>query len=91
MPIEHTRALLDAALEGHLAEVSYEEDPVFGVQVPTSCKGVPSEILKPRRTWSDGSAYDAKAKELAGRFHANFEQFGEEVPEEVRAAGPRQL
>jgi phosphoenolpyruvate carboxykinase (ATP) len=50
-------------------------DPIFGLTVPTSCPGVPSEILLPRNTWSDGAAYDAKARELFAMFEANFKRF----------------
>jgi phosphoenolpyruvate carboxykinase (ATP) len=89
MPIEHTRALLNAALEGRLDDVDYEEDPVFGVAVPTNCEGVPPELLSPRQTWDDPAAYDAKAADLAKRFHANFEQFEDQVSKEVKEAGPR--
>ena len=88
MPIQHTRALLNAALDGSLAEVEYEEDPVFGLQVPTSCPGVPAEVLRPRDTWSDPSAYDAKARHLATLFHANFEQFADSSSDEIKNAGP---
>jgi phosphoenolpyruvate carboxykinase (ATP) len=90
MPLAHTRALLRAVLAGQLAEVSYEADPVFGVGVPASCPGVPSEILRPRRTWADPEAYDAQAKRLAGLFHSNFERFVSQAPAAVRKAGPRQ-
>ncbi len=62
MTIEHTRALLNAALEGGLTKVEYERDPVFGLEVPTACEGVPGEILQPRNTWGDPEAYDAKAE-----------------------------
>jgi phosphoenolpyruvate carboxykinase (ATP) len=89
MPIEHTRALLEAALEGKLDDVPFEPDPVFDISVPTVCAGVPAEILKPRNTWSDPAAYDAKARELADRFHRNFEQFADQASDEVKAAGPR--
>jgi phosphoenolpyruvate carboxykinase (ATP) len=50
---------------------------------------VPSQLLDPRGTWSDGTAYDAKARELAARFNENFVQFADHVDEEVRAAAPR--
>jgi phosphoenolpyruvate carboxykinase (ATP) len=89
MPIEHTRALLNAALDGSLAETKMVTDPVFGLRTPTSCAGVPSEILSPRSTWTDPAAYDAKARELAARFETNFKQLEDDVPEEVRAAGPK--
>lgn len=89
MKIEYTRALLNAALDGSLNEVKYREDPVFGVQVPTSCPGVPEEILNPRNTWDNKQAYDEKASHLAGLFHENFRQFEDQAPQEVKAAGPK--
>jgi len=49
--IRHTRALLNARLDGSLLKVSYKKDPVFGFEVPTKCEGVPSEILDPASTW----------------------------------------
>ena len=51
---------------------------------------MPGEVLKPHNTWKDGKAYDEKAKHLAGLFHKNFEQFANDVTEEIRAAGPRE-
>src|SRR5690606_23263359 len=75
MPIAHTRALVNAALDGTLAKVETVKDPYFGLAMPTSCPGVPSEILNPRNTWADKDAYDAKAQDLVGRFIKNFEQF----------------
>jgi phosphoenolpyruvate carboxykinase (ATP) len=44
--------------------------------MPTSCPGVPSEILNPRNTWQDKDAYDAAAEKLRAMFHANFEEKG---------------
>ena len=46
-------------------------------------------MLDPRKTWSDGAAYDAQAKKLAGLFRKNFEQFAAAVSSAVREAGPR--
>jgi phosphoenolpyruvate carboxykinase (ATP) len=45
-------------------------------------------VLNPRDTWSDPTAYDAKARELAGRFNDNFVQFEGYVDANVRAAAP---
>ncbi len=89
MQIAHTRAMIDAALSGKLDAVRTVEDPNFGLHVPECIKGVPEGMLHPRNTWSDKQAYDDKAKELAGRFHANFEQFADQAAPEVRAAGPK--
>ncbi|MBT3340341.1 MAG: phosphoenolpyruvate carboxykinase (ATP) [Planctomycetes bacterium] len=74
--IGHTRALLDAALNGDLDSVGFETHPVFGLQMPTSCPGVPAEILNPRNTWQDKEAYDVAAEKLRGMFHDNFEKKG---------------
>ncbi len=72
--IRHTRALLDAALDGQLDEgrVEYREHPVFRLRMPVSCPGVPDEILDPRNTWSDPEAYDRQAEKLRDLFRENF-------------------
>ena len=88
MKIKHTRAMVNAALAGALGGVDYTEDPIFRLQVPTSCPGVPAEVLQPRETWPDKSAYDAKARELAQRFHDNFTEFADRTSEAIRNAGP---
>ncbi|MCG3120433.1 MAG: Phosphoenolpyruvate carboxykinase (ATP) [bacterium] len=89
MKIAYTRAMVHAALNGSLDKIPTEADPIFGLNIPTSCPDVPNEVLKPRQTWKDGNAYDEKAKHLAGLFNKNFEQFENEVTPEVRTAGPR--
>ncbi len=89
MKIQHTRALLKAALDGTLSKVAYEVDPVFGVEVPLSCPGVPAEVLKPRNTWSDKAAFDKQARHLARLFEENFREFEDDVSAEVRAGGPK--
>jgi len=89
MPISHTRALLSAALDGGLAAAPVRQDESFGLHVPESCAGVPDEVLTPRETWSDKSAYDSTASDLVGRFGSNFEQFETHVEDGVKAAAPR--
>jgi phosphoenolpyruvate carboxykinase (ATP) len=64
-----------------------EVDPHFGLQIPTSCPSVPSEILNPRNTWSDKAEYDRVARDLTRRFAENFEQFADQVDEGIKAAG----
>ncbi|MFC1475021.1 phosphoenolpyruvate carboxykinase [Candidatus Zixiibacteriota bacterium] len=88
MKIKHTRAMLNAAINGSLNDVTYEVNPVFGLKVPTSCPDIPGEILNPKNTWSDKEAYDKKAEHLANLFVENFKQFEDQAPEEVIAAGP---
>ncbi len=89
MKLRHTRAMVTAALDGSLAGVDFSEDPVFGLSVPDSVPEVPSEVLRPRSTWSDGAAYDAAAAKLAGMFKENFKKFEAQVSDSIKAAGPR--
>jgi phosphoenolpyruvate carboxykinase (ATP) len=89
MKLSYTRALLQAALSGALPSTSFTPDPVFGVLVPQACPGVPSEVLRPRATWRDPAAYDAKARDLASLFQRNFQTHATHATEAVRAAGPR--
>ncbi len=89
MKISHTRAMIRAALAGALDGVEYERDQVFNLDVPTSCPGVPNDVLKPRKTWADPVAYDAQAAKLARLFAENFKIFEGGVTPDVRAAGPR--
>jgi phosphoenolpyruvate carboxykinase (ATP) len=87
MRLAHTRAMLRAALNGELDRVAMRRHPEFGLMMPETCPGVPSEILDPRMTWSDARAYDRKAHELAKRFEVNFRRFAPHVGDEVEAAG----
>jgi phosphoenolpyruvate carboxykinase (ATP) len=87
--IAHTRAIINAILGGKLKNVATKADPVFGLQIPESCEGVPSEILIPRNTWKNPADYDAKARDLAKRFEKNFATYSATVSEAVCASGPR--
>jgi phosphoenolpyruvate carboxykinase (ATP) len=89
MKIAYTRAMVNAALNGDLENSSFEPDPIFHVHVPTACCDVPDEVLSPRNTWDDIAAFDQQARELARMFRENFQPFEEDVPEDVRAEGPR--
>lgn len=89
MKLKYTRAMITAALEGVLANQSYETQDIFGLQIPTSCPNVPDELLNPRNTWIDKDAYDHKANELAAAFVDNFEQFAAKANAEIMEAAPR--
>ncbi len=89
MKIQHTRAMVRAALNGTLAEVPMERHELFNLDVPTVCPGVPENVLNPRNTWADKAAYDKQARYLAKLFKKNFEQFSGEMGELIAAAGPR--
>ena len=88
MSLPLTRAMVDAALSGALDDVPTKRHPIFNLEVPLSCPGVPDDVLDPQSTWSDKDAYDEKARELARMFVKNFERFADAAPPEVLAAGP---
>ncbi len=73
MKLRYTRAMIEAAFNGQLK--NFEVDPIFGLEVPTACPDVPSEILNPRETWKDKIAYDAQATKLKTMFDENFKKF----------------
>jgi phosphoenolpyruvate carboxykinase (ATP) len=87
LSLPYTRAMVAAALEGHLETVAYEPHPIFKVLVPQSVPGVPAQLLNPRDAWADAAAYDRQACELARRFVENFQPFAA-VGAAVMAAGP---
>lgn len=88
MKLSYTRAMISAALHGALNNVSYKNHEIFGVAIPLSCPNVPSEILDPKNTWSDKSAYDEKANNLAKQFVKNFEKFADKANAEILNAAP---
>jgi phosphoenolpyruvate carboxykinase (ATP) len=88
MEIGHTRAIVHAALSGVLDGMPYQTDPIFNLEVPQSCPGVPNEVLRPRDTWKDAAAYDQQAHRLARMFVENFKTFEDAAAPEVKAAGP---
>jgi phosphoenolpyruvate carboxykinase (ATP) len=85
--LHHTRALVDAIMDGDLRDVPYQTDPIFGLAAPAHCPGVPDAILKPRGLWPDPSAYDRQARDLAGRFRENFKKFPR-ASDAIKRAGP---
>lgn len=86
MKLSYTRTMVRAAIEGKLTDVETTKDAVFGLDIPTSIDGVPSEVLIPRNAWEDKAAYDQKASELAQSFRENFKKFGT-VSEEISLKG----
>ncbi|MDB5043447.1 MAG: phosphoenolpyruvate carboxykinase [Candidatus Eremiobacteraeota bacterium] len=85
MKIAYTRAMVNAAIEGRLADVAYETEPFFGLAIPAAVPDVPSDVLNPRNAWTDKPVYDAQAKKLAGLFAENFKKFASHASPEVLA------
>lgn len=89
MKLSYTRAMITAAMNGKLDQVEFKTLPIFELSVPTSCEGVPSEILNPRETWADKGAYDDTANSLASKFVKNFEKYEAETSVAIKSAAPK--
>jgi len=85
--LKYTRSMVTAALMGELDNVEYELDDIFNVYIPKSCPNVPVDILNPKNTWSDKTAYIESAKSLANKFNENFKKY-KHMPEKIIKAGP---
>ena len=88
MPIQATRTLLSAALDGSLKTGEFRKDTHFGFQVPTSVSNMDNSVLDPRETWADKSAYDRQAAKLVAMFTRNFAKFENHVDHSVIEAAP---
>ncbi len=84
MSIAHTRAMVNAAIEGRIPN-EFEHEPFFGLAIPKSVPGVPSDVLNPRNVWTDKNAYDAQADKLAHLFFDNFKRFESHANDAVKA------
>jgi len=89
--LSYTRAMITAALNGYLDGVGYETHEVFGMSMPTTCPGVPSEILNPRNTWESKKDYDKQANALAEEFVKNFEKYTDQASADILSAAPKVL
>jgi phosphoenolpyruvate carboxykinase (ATP) len=89
--LKYTRAMIDAIHNGDFDNVGMVTDPHFGFQIPTTCPGVPSEVLLPRKTWEDKAAFDMTKEKLVKLFQENFKAFAEGVNKEILEAGPKSM
>ncbi len=89
MKLPYTRAMVTAALNGSFDAVEFKHHDVFNVDYPTSCPGVPDEMLDARGMWADKDAYDAQANKLAAMFQANFAKKYPNMPANIVEAGPK--
>ncbi len=90
MAIAHTRAMVNAAIEGRIPN-EFEAEPFFGLMIPKSVPDVPGDVLNPRNAWADASAYDEQARKLAQLFFDNFKRFDSHVSPSVAAVAIRPL
>ena len=87
--IRDTRGIIDAILDGSILKAETKTIPFFNFEVPTALPGVDPAILDPRDTYKDAAEWEAKAKDLAGRFIKNFAKYeGNAAGKALVAAGP---
>lgn len=87
--IKDTRAIIDRILDGSIEKAETKIIPVFNFEVPISLNEVNAQILDPRDTYTDAKEWETKAKDLANRFVANFEQYTDnEEGKSLVKAGP---
>jgi phosphoenolpyruvate carboxykinase (ATP) len=84
MSIAHTRAMVNAAIEGRITG-EFEREPFFGLSVPKNVPDVPSNVLNPRDVWADKAAYDAQARKLSQLFFDNFKRFEAQASPGIKA------
>ena len=87
--LKHTRAIIDAILDGTLDRATFASDATFGLAIPSACPNVPANLLNPKSTWADAVAYDKSIAHLADLFRANFNKFADKASAEVISGGPR--
>lgn len=84
-----TRLIIDSILDGTLDNVEYETIPIFNLQVPKSLPGIDSKIFDQRNLWPSAQQWKISAKDLAGRFIKNFENFTDNAEgKRLVSAGP---
>ncbi|GAA0332499.1 phosphoenolpyruvate carboxykinase (ATP) [Bacillus carboniphilus] len=88
MKLSYTRAMVQAALNGEIANTETVKDPIFGLNIPIYVPGVPDHVLQPHRTWEHKEAYEEKALELAKKFKENFAKFNGVTEEIEKLGGP---
>ncbi|KAL8925265.1 MAG: hypothetical protein Q9208_003555 [Pyrenodesmia sp. 3 TL-2023] len=87
-PLRYTRAILDAIHSGELAKADYEIYETFNLPVPTQCKGVPDELLNPKKSWTGAADFKGEVTKLGKLFVENFKKYQDEATEDVVRAGP---
>ncbi len=88
IPLEVTRAILNAVLNGELNSVQRVTDPVFQLSYPVEIPGVPQQIVNPVEHWSNPGEYHEQATRLASLFVENFKRFSSQKYANLAAFGP---
>jgi phosphoenolpyruvate carboxykinase (ATP) len=73
--LPYTRAMISAALNDKIDQTQMVKDPIFGLRVPTSITGVPTELLVQQSQWQNNELYIATAEKLHALFEKNINSF----------------
>lgn len=88
--IKDTRAIIDRILDGSIEKAETKTIPIFNLEVPTALQDVDTGILDPRDTYTNAQEWEAKAKDLGGRFIKNFVKYTDNNEgKALIAAGPQ--
>ncbi len=73
--IKDTRAIIDAIIDGSIEKAPRVQIPILNLTAPKALNNVSEGILDPRDTYKDVAEWETKAKSLAAKYIANFEQY----------------
>jgi phosphoenolpyruvate carboxykinase (ATP) len=88
--LKNTRAIIDAIIDGSIENVETIHVPILNLEIPKTLNNVDKGILDPRDTYPTEADWTAKAKQLAAKYIANFEQYCDnEAAVALKSAGPQ--
>ena len=70
-----TRKIIDHIHSGAVLAADKAIFPMFDLQVPTALAGIDSDLLDPRKTWSDQASFTKHCGLLHSSCQKNFEQY----------------
>mmetsp|Transcript_11436 Transcript_11436/g.20176 ORF Transcript_11436/g.20176 Transcript_11436/m.20176 type:complete len:559 (+) Transcript_11436:95-1771(+) len=97
MSLSHTRSIVDAIHSGELTRCKeFVKTPIFHLEVPKECTGVPAEVLQPESRWKDRALFYEQLHHLARMYMENFNIFldggnmhvGSEMVGRILTGGP---
>ncbi len=90
LSLKDTRACIGAILDGSINDSEFDKLATFDLLIPKTLGDIDPNILNPRNSWSDKSAYDSAKDKLAHMFVDNFKKYQQENSEfDYSAAGPK--
>ena len=73
--LKATRAIIDAIIDGSLAQEEFHQTKAFGLYVPKAVNNVDDALLHPRELWANVEDFDIAANDLASKFIDNFRHY----------------